>query len=220
MKAADVIASARAIQQDAGADYWPDAEMVKWLNEARLEAYRLRPQLFQVNEVVTLAPGARQEIPGGSRILFGVVRNISSKTQREVTPVDGAVLASHRPAWRSLPGAAEILHFMYDPTNPTEYDVYPPARLNPVVQVELSYAKLPAVVTEAQIEPGADPGVELVQEGEYAPALVDYVLYRSFLKEADTVPAFFQRAAQHLAACEATLQGSPQSAAANNASQG
>lgn len=200
MKASEVIERARIILQDAGADYWEVTELPKWLHDGRLEAYRLRPDLFQVTEEFTCAEGARQQLPGGARMLFDLPRNVSAARQRQVTVADAQVLARHRPNWRSMPKATELRHFVYDERTPERFDVYPPARQG--VVVELCYAALPEPILDADL-----PSADLVQEGEYAPALVDYVLYRAFLKEADTVPAFHQRAAAHLQACHAILQG-------------
>ncbi|KDC15270.1 DUF6682 family protein [Bordetella bronchiseptica] len=197
MKVSEVIDRARIILQDAEADYWDEDELPKWLSDGRLEAYRLRPDLFEVSEDFACAEGARQLLPGGARVLFDVPRNVSAARQRAITVADAGALGRVRPNWRSQAKAQEIRHFLYDERSPGQFDVYPPARAG--VVVELSYAKVPAAVTAASAD------LDLVEEGAYAPALVDYILYRAFLKEADTVPAFHQRAAQHLAACQATL---------------
>ncbi|MNV35803.1 hypothetical protein D3C71_1272640 [compost metagenome] len=179
--------------------YWEADELPKWLTDARLEAYRLRPDIFEESEDFECAEGARQTLPGGARMLFDVPRNVSATRQRAITVADAGALGRVRPNWRSQAKTQEIRHFLYDERSPGQFEVYPPARAG--VVIELSYAKLPAAVTQ-------DTGdLELEAEGEYAPALVDYVLYRAFLKEADTVPAFHQRAVQHLSACHSTLTG-------------
>ncbi|MGE8633178.1 MAG: DUF6682 family protein [Achromobacter piechaudii] len=199
MKVADLLDRARTILQDADAVYWEVDELPKWLSDARLEAYRLRPDIFEASEDFTCTEGSRQKLPGGARLLFDVPRNVSATRQRAITVADAGALGRVRPNWRGQAPAQEIRHFLYDERSPGQFEVYPPARDG--VVIELSYAKLPAAVTK-------DMGnQDLAPEGEYAPALVDYVLYRAFLKEADTVPAFHQRAAQHLAACHSTLTG-------------
>lgn len=200
MKASDVITRAQDILQDAGADYWSADELLRWLNDGRLDAYKLRPDLYESTEEVTLAEGVRQELPGNSQWLFEVVRNVTALKQRHISVVEAGALARVRPNWRSQPKTTEILHYMYDERDPAHFDIYPPARA--AVKVEISYAKVPVAL--------ADDTVELVQEGVYATALVDYVLYRAFLKEADTVPAFHQRAMQHLQVAQATLTGNVQ----------
>ncbi|MBN9403374.1 MAG: hypothetical protein J0I30_11270 [Burkholderiales bacterium] len=199
MQAKDVIDRARIILQDAGADYWAEDELPKWLTDGRMEAYRLRPDLYEKTADATLAEGPLQELPDGSRRLFDVSQNVSHPKKRRITVVDDGALSASRPAWRSGSRSAEIIHYLYNALRGSVYEVYPPARSG--VQVQISYAALPEAIT------AHDSTVDLVQEGEHAADLVDYVLYRAFLKEADTVPAFQARAAQHYAAFQGALTG-------------
>jgi|GEM_PF-5347576 len=199
MQAKDIIARARLILQDAGADYWKPDELPMWFSDARLAAYALRPDLYQTTQVLALDAGTRQQLPDGSRHLLDVLRNVSHAKQHHITRVDAAVLARHRPRWRSDKPKGEILHYLYDPLHGGQFEVWPPA-LNGT-QIEIRYAALPQTITDAASTQA------LVQEGELAPALVDYVLYRAFQKEADTVPAFHDRAALHLAQFQNALGG-------------
>ncbi len=199
MQAKDVIERARIILQDAGADYWEQSELPKWLTDGRMQAYDLRPVLYESTDTVSLVGGAVQEVPGGSRYLFEVIKNVSHFRQRRITLVEDETLSRHRPMWRSSTPAQEILHYLYNTNRPGQFEVYPPARDG--VTVEVSYAKIPVEIATYNSE------TELKEEGTYAQALVDYVLYRAFLKEADTVPAFHERAAQHYLAFQSALTG-------------
>jgi len=209
MKASDVITRATDILQDAGNDYWPEDELLRWLNDGRQDAYKLRPDLYEATTTVTLAAGVTQALPDASRWLFAVVRNVSHPKQRAITVVNADDLGRIRPTWRSMPGAIEIKHYLYDERDPGHFDVYPPA--GTAVQVELKYAELPAVAVAAD---------DLTQEGAYYTALIDYVAYRAFLKECDTVPAFQARAAQHLQMFQAVLSGTVQPKLATIPNQG
>ncbi|MDS1141716.1 hypothetical protein RE432_14840 [Pusillimonas sp. SM2304] len=211
MKASDVITRARDILQDAGADYWTADELLRWLNDSRLDAYKLRPDLYEATEDVTLVEGGRQQLPSDSKFLFAVRRNVSASKQRAITLVSGPVLDRIRPNWRSQAPAREIQHYLYDQRDPGHFDVFPPARAD--VTVQISYAKPPEPISEPDT-------TDLVQEGVYATACVDYVLYRAFLKEADTVPAFHGRALQHLTMAQATLTGDIPTKASAGPNQG
>lgn len=200
MKASDIITRARDIIQDAGGHYWTVDELMRWLADARAEAYKLRPDLYEVTEDLPLTAGATQKLPNGSRWLFEVVSNVSAPRRRSVTVADGKVLDRHRPSWRGQSGVAEIRHYLYDDRSPSQFEVYPPAREGVVVAV--SYAKPPAATIAANDE--------LVPEGEHGASLTDFVLYRSFLKEADTVPAFFARATNHLTLFQGAMTGAIQ----------
>lgn len=210
LKAKEVIDRARTILQDAGADYWEADELPKWLTDARQRAYQLRPDLYKVTEPLAVKAGSQQQVPGGARLLFDVPRNLSAPSGRQITLVSEAELARVRPAWRSMPQADEILHFLYDPKRGDEFEVYPPAVAD--TQVEIVYAKPPAAIDSPDSE------IDLTEEGEYGAALADWILYRAFLKEADTVPAFQQRAAQHAAAFQAELTGAVAAKAATSPS--
>jgi len=108
--------------------------------------------------------------------------------------------------------SGEIIHYLYDALRPEEFEVFPPALAD--TQVQISYAALPEAITDAASTQ------ELKQEGEHAPALVDYLLYRAFQKEADTVPAYHDRAAMHLAQFQAALTGSVAAKAATTPNSG
>ena len=83
MIVSEVLDRARIILQDAEAIYWEESELPKWLSDGRLEAYRLRPDLFEVSEPFTCAEGARQHLPGGARVLFDVPRNVGAAPTRD-----------------------------------------------------------------------------------------------------------------------------------------
>lgn len=211
MQAKDVIERARIILQDAGADYWDQSELPKWLSDGRMEAYTLRPDLYEKTETVTLNEGTKQSLPNDSRRLFSVIRNVSHAGQRYITVVDAALLARSRPTWRSQPKSKEIIHYIYNDIRGNEFEVYPPARED--VEVEISYAKMPAAISSYSSTQ------ELKEEGEHAQALIDYVLYRAFQKEADTVPAFHDRAMQHYGMFQSALAGSIAAKAATSPNQ-
>ncbi|MGN6657484.1 MAG: phage adaptor protein, partial [Achromobacter mucicolens] len=70
MKVSDVLDRARTVLQDADAVYWESDELPMWLTDGRLEAYRLRPDIYEASEDFTCAEGARQKLPGSARMLF------------------------------------------------------------------------------------------------------------------------------------------------------
>lgn len=196
MKAAEILSRAQSLLQDEGV-YWPEAELLTWLADGRNRLYDLRPDLYATDEDLALNAGAAQELPGGSRVLFSVVRNVSARSQRVITVADTDVLARHRPNWRSGAPAAEVRHYLYDERDGGgRFEVYPPARAGVVVEVK--FAALPAPVAAED---------ELAPEGATAHVLLDYVLHRAFLKEGDASPQAVQRAGIHLQLFEAAATG-------------
>lgn len=189
-----IIARVRDVLQDAGATAWPNVELERWLNDARSRTYELRPDLFAVDVDVTCVDGPTQTLPDGGKRLLEPRFNVSHRSKRQITMIGEDQLARFRPGWRTLRRSAEILHVMYDEADGASFDVYPPAIAGTVIKV--GHAKPPAAANSA---------TTLTEEGELAIHYVDYVLARAFQKESDTVPAFFQRAAQHMGAYEAGL---------------
>src|SRR3546814_10953669 len=93
MKASDVFLRVKDILQDADAVYWPDAELLRWLNDGRLDAYKLRPDLYERTEDMVLAEGFRQTLPNGSRWLFESPSHVSAPRQRAIKVVDARAMA-------------------------------------------------------------------------------------------------------------------------------
>jgi hypothetical protein len=199
MKASDIITRATDILQDAGNDYWSADELLRWLADGRNDAYKLRPDLYSSVETMTLTPGVTQTLPNSARWLFSLNRNVSHPRQRKITLVKDDDLSRVRPTWRSMKGATEIQHYLYDLRDPAHFDVFPPVAED--VQIELDYAKPPTAPATSD---------DLTQEGEYYTALIDYICYRAFLKECDTVPAFQARAEIHQQAFVALLSDTVQ----------
>lgn len=187
MKASDIERLARTQLQDAGSVYWTAAQMRDYLNFSRLAMCSIRPDLYESTEVVTLAEGTRQALPGGKRLLR-VLDNVSHPERRAITLASEDVLARFRPRWRALPGRIEVAHVLYNETTPAVYEVYPPVRAG--VQIRISYAKPPAPIPVGQDD-------DLDPEGELAFALVDAVLARAFEAESDATPAMLARAQMH-----------------------
>lgn len=205
MKVSEVLDRVSYILQDDSKTYWSQVELMRWLNDGRSDACKLRPDLYESTETLPLVAGFRQTLPNNSRQLFDVTRNVSSAKMRQITLIDDKALARVRPNWRSGTPSAEIQHYLYDPRRAEQFDIFPPASAG--VTVEISYAKPPTPIADGALT------TDLVEEGEFASALVDYVCYRAFLKESDTNPQSGQRASNHLQLFTQTLQAELQSKA-------
>lgn len=187
--AQQVLDRVQIVLQDAGNVRWSAAELLMWLNDGRQEACIHRPDLYATPFIVSLAGGTRQTIPAdGSRLLDVVcnVENDGATRGRAVRVIDRATLDRIRPGWHTEAAAAAIKHFMFSESAPRLFYVYPPAVLN--TKIELIYAQIPAVISVLS--------TELTPEGEYALAIVDYVAYRAYSKDAE-VPGNMTRAAAH-----------------------
>lgn len=198
--AAQICNDARALLLDADKAYWSDQELLDYLNNGRDMLYLGLPRLYQVTEQQTLVAGTLQTVPGASRFLFGLLRNVSADGSRSITPINRELLMRIRPGWRGEDQSDEILHYVYVETEPTVFETYPPAVAGTTVMT--SYALPPARLA---LSGGALPATVLA-EGEMARALQHYVLHMAYMKQSDASPDAGQRAGAELEKFQAFIQ--------------
>lgn len=180
MKVSDVIDRARIMlnDTDAAGYRWSDSELISYVNDAELTIAVVRQDSSPGTSVVTLVAGTRQTLPGEALRLFDVPRNIASDgvtPGRSIRITDRELLDMFEPNWHKATKRAEVRHFLYEETNPYEFFVYPP--VNAGVKVEVRYSKRPTEHT-AKNE-------DLVLNDGFFEAILNYVMYRSYLKDAE-----------------------------------
>lgn len=169
--------------QDNTSVRWPINELVRYLNDGQREVVLHRPDAMVTNQTMTCVAGSRQTLPATGAKLIEVVRNATG-TRRAVRMVNREVLDAQSPNWHNLPGAAEVLHFMYDARDPRMFYVYPPALAT--TQLDLVFAAFPADIAEP-----ADGALFTAVTGNislppiYGNVIQDYILYRAYSKDAD-----------------------------------
>lgn len=168
--------------QDTTSIRWPVNELVRYLNDGQREIVLHRPDAMRTNAAVTLVAGSRQTLPSGGTKLIEVVRN-SGGGKRSVRQVNREILDAQSPGWHNLTGVTEVLHFTYDPRDPTTFYVYPPAASSGA-SVDLVYAAMPTDITEP-----ADGALYTAVSGNvsvpdiYGNVIQDYILYRAYTKD-------------------------------------
>jgi hypothetical protein len=184
------------ILQDVTGVRWDEPELLDWFNDARRELAIVKPAEFAVRLPVTLVVGTLQSLPAEAFQLLRVDCNLLSVTPRSpgraLTVVDRRVMNTMHPRWQedeAFAFEAQAKHYVYDDAEPTTFHVFPGN--NGTGAVEVSVAVLPddATLTTAPI------GVRDI----FANALLDYVLYRAFAKDAD-YPGNAERSGGHYAA--------------------
>ena len=170
--------------QDKTSIRWPVDELVRYLNDAQREIILYRPDAAVTNAAVPLVAGSRQTLPAGGTKLLDVVRN-SAGSRRAVRIVNREILDAQLPGWHAQTGAAEVLHYMYDPREPRVFYVYPPAVASGA-SVDVTYASMPADIAEP-----AEGALYTAVTGNlgvpdiHANAVQDYVLYRAYTKDSE-----------------------------------
>lgn len=190
------------ILQDGTSIRWPVNELVRYLNDGQREVVLNRPDCRPVNATRALTAGTRQTLPVDGAKLISVIRN-SAGTRRAVRMTNREILDAQSPGWHGLSGASEVLHFMYDPRDPTVFYVYPPAASG--ASLEIVYSSYPTNITE----PGEGTTFTAVS-GDlsvpdiFANAIQDYILYRVYTKDSEYA-GNASRAQAHYAAFAAAL---------------
>jgi hypothetical protein len=133
-------------------------------------------------------------IPEGTR-LIDVVRNSGvSGAGNAITVVDRDVLDAQLPSWQSGTASTKVEHYVFDLRNPTSFYVYPGVQA--AIEVELVYSSIPPTIETTASSLGV-PSL-------YRNALLDYVLYRAYSKDADFA-GNAQRALKHYESFTASL---------------
>jgi len=207
-----IILKARRIFQDDTGVRWQDAEELDWLNDGQREIVLIRPDANVVNATVLLSVGTKQTIPAAGVTLIDVVRNMVGAGQatagKVVRLVDREVLDATNPDWHSQAASAngEVDHYVFDKRDPKTFYVYPQPPATPN-GIELVYSAAPDVV--------AFVNDTIKIDDIYANALLDYMLYRSYSKDAD-YSGNVNRAAAHFQAFLQSLGMKAQTDAVND----
>lgn len=175
-----IIARAATLIQDATGIRWPAVELLDWLNDGQREIVLLKPQACVKNESVALTAGStKQVLPASGVMLIDVVRNMGANGTTSgdaIRVVSREVLDAQIPTWHSdANSAGKIKHFAFDLRDPKTYYVYPKAPAT-AHYVEIIYSAAPANCTA---------GGAIQIDDIYSNALLDYVLYRAYSKDAE-----------------------------------
>lgn len=196
----------RAVEtlQDPTSIRWPVSELVRYLNDGQREIALYRKDSMVTNSTITCVAGTKQSLPPNGASLIEVVRNAAATgAKKSVRMVNREVLDSQTPGWHNLPGAVDILHFIYDVRDPKTFYVYPPA--TNLAQLDIVYSAYPADIPEP-----ADGSLYTAVSGNlsvpdiYSNALLDFILYRAYSKDSEYA-GNAQRAQVHYAAFANTL---------------
>ena len=179
-KVVDIIDRASIILQDSTNVRFPNAELLKFFNDAQKEVVLHRPDANMTNDATfTCAAGSKQTIPTAGLRLVDVVRNVNG---RAITQVDRKILDETLPNWHETTADAtrKIEHFIFDPADPKHFYVYPKATNS--FTLEIIYSSVPSAVTITNFSTDTQViGVDDV----YSNCILDYVLYRAYQKDSE-----------------------------------
>lgn len=196
----DILHRVRTLIQDSGAVRWSTAELMGWLNEAYGAIVNLRPDASAGVTEFQCAPGTRQQLlPTLSRAsrFLDAVRNTSPLSRGgAISELARDKLDTQRRFWHAETATVDLEYYLFDPRLPTAFQVYPPAVAG--AAIELVYAFVPA----PHAVDAVDEAIKL--DDAYTGALVDYIVYRAYSKNAEYATDT-ARAMTHYQAMQAAL---------------
>lgn len=187
-----IIDRAETILQDTSNTRWAVAELLNWFNDGQREIVLRKPDAYTTQAALALTAGTRQSIPATGIQLIDIPRNLGADGAtpgRAITTIPRDVLDGSIRNWHSSTAASTIQHFCFDERQPKSFFVYPPAVVG--TNVEIVYAVAPAEILIGDID-----GATMTLDDIYANALLDYILFRAYLKDSDAV-GNSQRAMAH-----------------------
>jgi hypothetical protein len=135
-----------------------------------------------------LSTGTEQTLPSGGLRLIKVTRNMSGTASdatgaKSIRIVEEDLLNSIEPDWHdpTVTGSSAhgsiIKNYLFDPDDPKKFYVYPGVASGSNAYVELIYSKLPTDLSSVSST------IDL--EDTYGNAILNFVLYRAYLKDAE-----------------------------------
>ena len=188
VKVIDIIRNVEHVLQDTSIR-WPRTELQNWINEAYLSVILLRPDANAKAGSFTCAVGSRQSLTAqfaSGLKLLDITRNLAASSDKKaIRLVARSVLDDQRPAWHAETGTVNIQHYMYDPRQPKEFFVYPPATTSAQIEVVYSDAVTAHALTESQLDPTGSNATVILLDDIYKIPITDWVLYRAYSKDAE-----------------------------------
>jgi len=183
---ANLLSRIKDILQDTTSVRWPEAELLRYINDAQREIVNYRPESSATTSNVQLVTGTKQTLPTGGLRLIKVTRNMSSAAanatgKRAIRIVNADILNTQEPDWNdpSVGGDAAhgtvIKHYIFDEDDPRNYYVYPGVDGNAFIEIVFSNSPTDLANTSATIS----------VDDIYANAIMDYVLFRSYQKDSE-----------------------------------
>lgn len=203
--ARDVLERARRIALDEASVRWPLSEALDWLNDGQREIALHKPSAFSRTVVFACQEGTLQTIPAGYNQFLSAIRNLKTSSDsprqggRAVTAVDREDLDGLHRDWHDTtrhPARAEVRHVVFDANAPQTFYVYPANTGTGFLELILAKTPAPVALPPADADVIDSYGATLETPDIYLNALVDYVLYRCYTKDAQ-IAGLASRAAAH-----------------------
>lgn len=177
-----IIDKASVLLGDVAATRWTTAELLGWLNDGQREAAVLAPTVNVKNSAVQLVAGVKQALPSDGILLLDIPHNLGSTGTTVGTVINHVpkeIMLKRIPGWTTTMANGIVKHYVYSVSDPLIFYVYPPQPASPKY-VECVYSAIPVLIANA------NAGTKITINDTYQNALLDYLLYRAFIKDSDS----------------------------------
>lgn len=172
-----LITKVSMILQDPTNIRWTQDELLGWLNDAQSEIVLYKPNACVKNVDMTLVAGTKQTIPADGVGFIDVPRNTGGDAVRAT---NRQILDAQIPNWHASSRAnSKVVHYCYSPYNPRTFYVFPPSPGGN--SVEIIYTASPTAATLG--------GVISIDD-IYSTAIINFILYRAYTKDAEYAENF------------------------------
>ncbi|HHP0467301.1 TPA: DUF6682 family protein [Vibrio harveyi] len=208
-KIVDVIKQVQILLQDESAVRWSRDELLSYLLDAQLAIVNRRPDANMKTTHITTNEGTHQELPTDGIRLMRVVRNVSGRAVREIPMqlLDDQIPDWHRTPVAPLVPSSFVELYCYDVTNPRVFYTYPYVAAN--VELEIIYSFVPNMTVVIPDATWDSDSTTISVEDSYKNAIIDWILYRAYSKDAD-YSANSSRAQLHMQAFNLAVQSKTQ----------
>lgn len=192
-----LVSKAQLIAQDVSYIRWTAAEWLTFINDAQKAIAVMKPAASMKLVSQALVAGTKQTLPSDGIQFIAIHRNMGvGGATPGLTPrrISREMLNAHLPTWQTTTATAVVTNYAAEPELRNRFWVYPPS--DGTAQVEVEYTALPAEL--------AAVGNTITLEDVYALPMIDYMLYRAYLKDIEFV-GNAERALFHLKQCEQQL---------------
>lgn len=174
----EILTRVNKLLNDPDFTRWPKGELLNYLNDAQRAIVLRRPDSYTADiDDFACVEGTKQSLPADALKLIDVTRNESGKAIRG--PYNRQVLDDNYDTWYAGKTATEVALYIYDERNPKTFYVYPGVVAG--INLTLVYSKAPASIS---VEDN-DTGEVIALDDIYVNAIIEWILYRSYAKDAE-----------------------------------
>lgn len=135
MNVTDVLNEMRRLGKDTDDAVWTAEEKLVFMNRAVKLLCQLKPNIHTSREAIVCQAGSVQNVPPGMRFVRVVGTLVGDTLSKAIIPVDEVDLTGYLPAWRSMVPVDYPEHYIFAPSTPHTFELYPPVADGTMVQI-------------------------------------------------------------------------------------